>query len=121
MSPVTEPAATARPVYCPRGRVRLLDGAAAIEGGRTIDAPAPYESMPLHVRAGSIVPSGPRSSGRASAGRPDPARRHTGRDGRFTLHEDDGETNAHETGAFSTIPIAWSEADGTLTIGERSG
>lgn len=78
--------------------------------------------MPLHVRAGSIVPFGPalQWTGERPA---DPIRLvvYTGRDGAFTLHEDEGETNAHEGGAFSTIPMSWSEASGTLTIGERTG
>ncbi|HYN01704.1 MAG TPA: DUF5110 domain-containing protein, partial [Vicinamibacteria bacterium] len=122
VSPVTAPGVTTRAVYLPEGAWYDFWTGVSIEGGRTIDAPAPYESMPLHVRAGSIVPFGPalQWTGERPA---DPIRLavYTGRDGRFTLHEDDGETNAHETGAFSTIPLSWSEADGTLTIGERSG
>jgi len=122
VSPVTAPAVTTRPVYLPEGTWYDFWTGLSIEGGRTIEAPAPYESMPLHVRAGSIVPFGPalQWTGEKPA---DPVRLvvYTGCDGRFTLHEDDGETNAHETGAFSTIPLSWSEADGALTIGERSG
>ena len=122
VSPVTAPGATSRPVYLPAGTWYDFWTGAALEGGRTIDAPAPLDSMPLHVRAGSIVPFGPalQWTGEKPA---DPVRLvvYTGRDGRFTLHEDDGETNAHETGAFSTIPLAWSEATGTLTIGARTG
>lgn len=122
VSPVTAPGVTTRAVYLPEGAWYDFWTGLSIEGGRTIDAPAPYESMPLHVRAGSIVPFGPalQWTGERPA---DPIRLvvYTGRDGRFTLHEDDGETNAHETGAFSTIPLSWSEADGTLTIGERLG
>ena len=30
-----------------------------INGGQTIEVPAPYERMPLYVRSGSIVPFGP--------------------------------------------------------------
>jgi alpha-D-xyloside xylohydrolase len=122
VSSVTEPGVASRRVILPEGRWYDFWTGAAVEGGRTIEAPAPYESMPLHVRAGSIVPFGPalQWTGEKPA---DPIRLvvYTGRDGRFTLHEDDGETNAHETGAFSTIPLAWSERDGVLTIGERSG
>src|SRR5262249_22609342 len=28
-------------------------------GGQTVDAPAPYDAIPLFIRAGSIVPTGP--------------------------------------------------------------
>lgn len=122
VSPVTAPGVTTRAVYLPGGAWYDFWTGLSIEGARMIDAPAPYESMPLHVRAGSIVPFGPdlQWTGERPA---DPIRLavYTGRDGSFTLHEDDGETNAHETGAFSTIPLSWSEAEGRLTIGERSG
>jgi alpha-D-xyloside xylohydrolase len=122
VSPVTEPGARSRRVVLPEGRWYDFWTGAALEGGRTIEAPAPYESMPLHVRAGSILPFGPalQWTGEKPA---DPVRLvvYTGADGRFTLHEDDGETNAHEAGAFATIPLSWSERDGALTIGERSG
>ncbi|MFN8095032.1 MAG: glycoside hydrolase family 31 protein [Vicinamibacteria bacterium] len=122
VSPVTEPGATSRSVYLPAGDWYDFWTGERVAGGRTIDAAAPYEKMPLFVRAGSIVPFGPELqwTGEKPA---DPVRLvvYTGRDGSFTLHEDDGETNAHETGAFSTIPLSWSEAKRTLTIGARSG
>ncbi len=56
VSPVTASHVTARPVYLPAGRWYDFWTGASLDGGRTIDAPAAYESMPLHVRAGSIVP-----------------------------------------------------------------
>ena len=59
VSPVTAPGVTTRAVYLPEGAWYDFWTGLSIEGGRTIDAPAPYESMPLHVRAGSIVPFGP--------------------------------------------------------------
>jgi alpha-D-xyloside xylohydrolase len=121
-SPVTEPGVTSRPVYLPAGEWYDFWTGERMAGGRTVDAAAPYEKMPLHVRAGSIVPFGPprQFSGEKPA---DPVRLvvYTGRDGRFALDEDDGETNGHERGAFATIPLAWSEARRTLTIGARRG
>jgi alpha-D-xyloside xylohydrolase len=60
VSPVTEYKARRRPVLLPLGAswYDFWTGA-RIEGGRTIDAPAPFDAMPVHVRAGSIVPFGP--------------------------------------------------------------
>lgn len=122
VSPVTEPGATSRAVYLPEGDWYDFWTGERLAGGRTVDAAAPYERMPLHVRAGSIVPFGPERqfSGEKPA---DPVRLvvYTGRDARFSLDEDDGETNGHEQGAFATIPLAWSEARRTLTIGARRG
>ncbi len=78
--------------------------------------------MPLHVRAGSIVPFGPELqwTGEKPA---DPVTLfvYAGADGTFTLYEDDGLTYGYEKGAFARIPIRWDDAKGTLTIGKREG
>ncbi len=93
-----------------------------LAGGRTVDSPAPLETMPLHVRAGSIVPLGPhlQYAGEKPAD-PIELRVYRGADGRFELYEDEGEGYAYEKGAFATIPIEWSESKRTLTIGARYG
>jgi len=122
VSPVTSPGARSRPVYLPAGTWYDFWTGVVVAGGRTIEAPAPYESMPLHVRAGTIVPFGPalQWTGEKVA---DPIRLvvYTGRDARFALYEDDGETSGYEVGASARIPIEWSEASRTLTIGDRTG
>ena len=46
---------------------------------------------------------------------------YTGKDGSFNLYEDEGENYNYEKGEFSTIPMSYSEANKTLTIGERKG
>ena len=46
---------------------------------------------------------------------------YTGRDGSFTLYEDEGINYNYEKGAFSTIPFQWNEAEQSLAIGERKG
>ena len=91
-------------------------------GGRTIDAAAPLETMPLHVRAGSIVPFGPHLQyANEKPADPIELRVYRGADGRFELYEDEGDGYAYEKGVFATIPIEWSEAKRTLTIGGRQG
>ena len=44
-----------------------------------------------------------------------------GADGSFCLYEDDGTTYAYEKGEYSMIPMHYSEAEHTLTIGARQG
>jgi alpha-D-xyloside xylohydrolase len=112
-----------RRVYLPAG-VAWYDfwTGERLAGGRTLDAPAPLETMPLHVRAGSIVPLGPRLQyANEKAADPIELRVYRGADGRFELYEDEGEGYAYETGMFATIPLEWSEARRTLTIGARRG
>jgi len=122
VSPVTASRVTSRSVYLPAGRWYDFWTGASIDGGRTIDAPAPYESMPLHVRAGSILPFGPPRQ-HAFDGPDDPVTLfvYQGRDGAFALYEDDGLTNAYETGGHARIPVTWRDSDKVLSIGARIG
>jgi alpha-D-xyloside xylohydrolase len=132
VSPVTAPGVTRRAVYLPRRHSDDAGGAGAgwydfwtgvhHAGGQTIDAPAPYESLPLFVKGGSILPMGPelQHTGEKPA---DPLTLwvYTGADAAFDLYEDDGVSYGYEQGASSTIPLRWDEAAGALTIGEREG
>ena len=93
-----------------------------LQGGRTVEAAAPYDRMPLYVRRGSIIPFGPEIEW--SDEKPANEIRlyvYAGADADFTLYEDDGITYGYEKGAFATIPFHWDEASGTLTVGPRSG
>jgi alpha-D-xyloside xylohydrolase len=78
--------------------------------------------MPLHVRAGAIVPLGPHVQ-YADEKPADPIelRIYPGADGHFELYEDEGDGYAYEKGVFATIPIEWSEAQRSVTIGARHG
>jgi alpha-D-xyloside xylohydrolase len=124
VAPVTAYQARSRSVYLPDATGGWFDfWSGKIEaGGRTIDAPAPFDAMPLFVRAGSIVPMGPalQYTGEKSA---DPVTVwvYAGANGEFTLYEDDGLTYGYERGEFTRIPLKWNDATRTLTIGARSG
>jgi alpha-D-xyloside xylohydrolase len=123
VSPVTTYKARSRPVYLPAasGWYDFWTGA-AVAGGQTLDVAAPYDVMPVHVRAGSIIPTGPELM--YTDEKPaDPIVLwvYAGADGQFTLYEDDGLTYGYEKGAAARIPIRWNEAIQTLTIGKREG
>jgi len=122
VNPVYKPKATSRSVYLPRGGWYDFWTGAHLLGGRRIDAPAPFESMPLYVRAGSILPMGPELQ--YTEEKPaDPVTLwvYTGADAAFDLYEYDGVTYGYEKGASATIPMRWNEAKGTLIIGDRAG
>jgi alpha-D-xyloside xylohydrolase len=123
VNPVTRPGATTRPVYLPAGAgfYDFWTGEYAA-GGQTLEAPAPLERLPLFVRAGSIIPTGPELQ--FTDEKPaDPLTLwvYSGADGAFELYEDEGVTYGYEQGAFSTIPMIWDDAARTLTIGPRTG
>ncbi|HEV2866379.1 MAG TPA: TIM-barrel domain-containing protein, partial [Allosphingosinicella sp.] len=123
VAPVTEFHARRRDVYLPAGTLWYdFYSGRTHEGGRTVRAEAPYERMPLFVRAGSIVPVGPAIQHMGEGqGAPITLHVYTGADGRFELYEDDGLSRQYLNGAYSRIPFSWDEAAQRLTIGARTG
>jgi len=92
-----------------------------VPGGQTVEAKAPIETLPLYVRAGSILPYGPKVQSSAEAADPLELRIYRGADGAFTLYEDEGDNYNYEKGVYAMIPFKWDEKAGVLTIGERKG
>jgi alpha-D-xyloside xylohydrolase len=123
VSPVTSYRERQRSVYLPKGAAWYdFWTGEPLSGGQRIKATAPLDRMPLHVRAGSIVPFGPDLQ--YTAEKPaDPITLviYAGADGAFELYEDDGLTTAYETGECSRIGIRWNDATHTLDIGGRRG
>jgi alpha-D-xyloside xylohydrolase len=122
VNPVTEPAATARELYLPQAKWYDFWNGSAMEGGRSINAAAPMDRLPLYVRAGSILPLGPEMEW-STQKQEDPLelRIYRGASGDFTLYEDENDTYDYEKGVYATIPLHWDDAQQTLTIGERKG
>lgn len=120
--PVYEYQARSREVYFPEGGWYDIYTGEYIQGSQTQVVPAPYERIPLFARAGSIIPFGPEIEWSGEKPADDICLYvYSGADVDFTLYEDDGLTYGYEKGKFSTIPICWDEASGTLTIGARQG
>ncbi|MBQ7072288.1 MAG: DUF5110 domain-containing protein [Bacteroidales bacterium] len=120
--PVCEYQARSREVYLPAGGWYDFSTGAYIQGGARITASAPYDHIPVFVRAGSIVPMGPEIE--YTAQQQDGSLDifiYGGKDGTFTLYEDDGLTYAYEKGAYATVPMTWDDASRTFTLGARQG
>ncbi|AXY74084.1 DUF5110 domain-containing protein [Paraflavitalea soli] len=123
VNPVCEYKQTKRGLYLPAcaGWYDLYSGK-WFAAGQHIMAEAPYERMPVFVKAGSILPFGP---GLQYTGEK-PADTimlnvYTGADASFNLYEDEGINYNYEKGAFSVIPIKYNEATKTVTVGDRKG
>jgi alpha-D-xyloside xylohydrolase len=123
INPVTTYKARSRTVYLPQsgGWYDWWTGKISV-GGQTIEAAAPYDAMPLYVKAGSIIPVGPelQYTGEKPA---DPITLYVyeGADGAFTLYEDEGLNYNYESGKFTRIRIEWDNATRTLKLGKREG
>lgn len=125
VAPVAEYEAREREVTFPATRGGWYDFYSGIHvsaGDERKMMPAPYERMPLYVKAGSIIPTGPAISS-TKAGHPERLTLYVyaGADGTFTLYEDEGTNYNYEQGAYSQIPIHWDDATRTLTLAAREG
>ena len=120
--PVYEYKARSRSVYFPEGGWYDFYTGKFIQGGLRSTVDAPYERMPLYVKAGSIVPMGPAMQWSDEKPADDILLAvYAGKDATFNLYEDENVNYNYEKGKFANIPISWNEATRTLTIGEREG
>jgi alpha-D-xyloside xylohydrolase len=122
VNPVTTYRARSRLVYLPPATWYDFWTGQRLAGGRTVEAAAPYDRIPLFVRAGAILPLGPELQ--YTDEKPaDPLTLmvYTGADGSFSLYEDDGTSYAYERGQSARIPLRWDERSRTLIIGRRAG
>ena len=123
VNPVTEPGKKSRRVYLPESTAWFdFWTGEQLTGGQTIIAPAPVETIPLYIKAGSIVPMGPFLQ-YATEKPADPLeiRIYPGADGTFVLYEDENNNYNYEKGLFSTISFRWNDANHQLTIDKRKG
>lgn len=92
------------------------------EGGQWVNAKADLDTMPLFVKAGSIVPT---IEGLQYADEkveePIKLTIYPGGDAYFELYEDEGDNYNFEKGAYTLIPMRWDEEEKELVIEKRIG
>lgn len=120
VSPVTKQGQTSRSVYLPAGKWYDFWTGAAVNGG-TITADAPLSKIPLHIRAGSILPMGPKIQYANERADTIELRVYPGANGSFTMYEDEGDNYGYEKGSYSTIPITYVDQPQNVIIGKRVG
>lgn len=123
VAPVYKYGARDREVYFPAGETWYdFYTGKAVKGGQTLKVDAPYETMPLFVRGGSIVPAGGDIQYAAQkSDEPVTIVVYGGRDGDFTIYEDEGTNYNYEKGAFSKIRLEYNDKTNELTIADREG
>jgi alpha-D-xyloside xylohydrolase len=116
VAPISDQGATSREVYLPAGADWFNYWTnERVKGGQTITVQAPIDTIPLFVRAGSIVPLGAPVESTHQTQAIEHVRVYPGADATFTLFSDDGKTYAYENGAGSVTHLHWDEAKHQLS------
>jgi alpha-glucosidase (family GH31 glycosyl hydrolase) len=116
VAPVTEQGAASREVYLPAGADWYNYWTSErVKGGQTITVAAPIDTIPLFVRAGSILPLGAPVESTHQTQAIARICVYPGADASFTLFSDDGTTYAYEQGAGSITRLRWNDAAGKFT------
>ena len=91
-------------------------------GGQMLTKETPIDIMPLYVKAGTILPVGPKVQYATEKKWNDlEIRIYSGTDGEFVLYEDEFDNYNYEKGNYSTITFQWDDEKRTLTINDRKG
>ncbi|HEX5214986.1 MAG TPA: TIM-barrel domain-containing protein [Vicinamibacterales bacterium] len=122
VAPVVERGATSRTLYLPRGAWYDYWTGQRTDGGREVERAVDLETMPLYVRAGAIVPTGPVKQYTDDAvDGPLTIVVYPGADRRFTLYEDDGKSFEYRNGDWMGIVMTWRDASRTLSLSLAPG
>ena len=91
-------------------------------GGQTIVADAPYDKIPVFIPEGAILPIGPEMQW-SDEKKPEliDLYVYAGKDGSYTLYEDEGTNYNYEKGKYAVIDFKYDDALKLVTIGARKG
>jgi alpha-D-xyloside xylohydrolase len=116
VAPIIEQGATSRSVYLPAGAGWYNYWTnERFKGGQTIEVKAPIDTIPLFVRAGSILPLGEPVQSTAEVQNIAAIRVYPGADADFALYSDDGKTYDYEKGIRKITRLHWDNHAGKLT------
>lgn len=117
VAPVVERGATTRRVYLPPATWYDFWTGERFEGGREISRPVDLATMPLYVRAGSLLPQGPlKQYMEEKADDPLTVAIYPGADASFMLYEDDGMSFDYRKGQWMGIEMTWNDQHRTLEL-----
>jgi alpha-glucosidase/alpha-D-xyloside xylohydrolase len=115
--PVVEKGASTRRVYLPPATWYDFWTGERHEGGREMDRPVDLETLPLYVRAGSILPLGPvKQYVDEKVDAPLMLSIFPGADASFLLYEDDGISFDYRNGEWIGIAVTWNDARRILEL-----
>ncbi len=117
VAPVTKQGQTEKDVYLPAGADWYNYWTnEKLTGGQWVKVAAPIDQIPVFVRAGSIVPVGSDIQSTATKQTITALKVYPGKDGEFTLYDDDGTSYDYEKGKGTvTTTLHWNDANQSLT------
>ena len=120
--PVYQYKARTREIYFPKeaGWYNLYNGKYAA-GGQKQTVDAAYDRMPIYVAAGSILPMGKVIQNTAQAQTDLTLYVYAGKNGTFSLYEDENTNYNYEKDACATIKFTYDDKNKTVTIADRKG
>lgn len=122
IAPVYEKGAKFREVYLPEGNWYDWWNNEKHDGGKPVVREVELETMPIYVRAGSIIPVDPvRQYTGQAVDEPTTLRIYPGNDGEFELYDDDGKSLQYQEEEYSLTRIAWNDREQILTIEPGEG
>lgn len=110
-------------VYLPKGSVWYdFWTNEQYDGGQTIEKTTDIHSIPLYIKAGSIIPVGPKVQYATEKSWDKLTLKiYPGADASFVLYEDEFDNYNYEKGNFTEIAFAWNDRSKTLSIDDRRG
>ena len=117
VAPVVENGAATRQVYLPAGGWYDFWTQERLDGGREVSREVDLETMPLYIRAGSILPLGPvKQYTEEKVDGPLSVQIYPGSDASFLLYEDDGISFNYRRGEWMGIQMDWHDAKRTFNL-----
>jgi alpha-glucosidase (family GH31 glycosyl hydrolase) len=117
VAPIVEKGATLRQVYLPKGDWYDFWNGERVEGGREVSRQVDLETVPLYIRAGSILPLGPAKQYTGErVDQPLSVSIYPGGDASFLLYEDDGTSFNYKKGEWMGTQLTWNDARRVLTL-----
>jgi alpha-glucosidase (family GH31 glycosyl hydrolase) len=117
IAPVYEKGATSRDVYLPAGTWYDWWDNTRHSGGTTVTRKVDLATMPIYVRAGSIIPFDPvRQYMAQPVTEPTRLKVYSGASGEFTMYEDDGNSQNYMQNKGTWTKLSWDDGVKKLTI-----
>jgi alpha-glucosidase/alpha-D-xyloside xylohydrolase len=117
IAPVVEKGATTRRVYLPKGDWLDFWTNERVAGGREIERAVDLGLVPMYVRAGAVIPTGPvKQYVDEPSDAPLELTVYPGADGTSSWYDDDGRSFDYRKGEWMRVMMAWNDRGRRLSL-----